>query len=63
MSEREDSKWSIIGIELHKRSKHFIHFKLGTYSSKSEADEAFCIKKESIDSWSNGYSGCYDPTL
>jgi len=63
MSERADRKWSIIGIELHEKSKHFIHFKLGTYSSKSEADEAFCIKKESIDSWSDGYSGFGDPTL
>lgn len=63
MSERADSKWSIIGIELDEKSKHFIHFKLGTYSSKSEADEAFCTKKESIDSWSDGYAGVYDPTL
>jgi len=63
MSERADSKWSIIGIELHEKSKHFIHFKLGTYSSKSEADKAFCIKKELKDFWSDGYSGFYDPTL
>ncbi|MDH4201366.1 MAG: HNH endonuclease [Phycisphaerae bacterium] len=63
ISERPDNKWSIIGIELDEKSKHFIHFKLGTYSSKSEADEAFCIKKESIDSWSDGYSGLDDPTL
>jgi len=63
MSERADRKWSIIGIELDEKSKHFIHFKLGTYSSKSEADEAFCIKKESIDSWSDGYDGVYDSTL
>jgi hypothetical protein len=46
MCERADCKWSIIGIELHEKSKHFIHFKLGSYSSKDEADEAFCIKKE-----------------
>ena len=63
MSEREDSKWSIIGVELDEKSKHFIHFKIGTYSSKSEADEAFCTKKESIDSWADGYAGFDDPTL
>ncbi len=51
MSKRADSKWSIVGIELHEKSRHFIHFILGSYSSKGEADKAFCIKKELKDFW------------
>jgi hypothetical protein len=62
MSERADCKWSIVGIKLDQKSKHFIHFKLGTYSSKGEADKAFCIKKELKDFWSAGYANAYDPT-
>ena len=62
MCERADCKWSIIGIELHERSRHFIHFKLGTYSRKSEADEAFCAKNELTNFWSEGYAHLYDLT-
>ena len=40
MCKRSDSKWSIVGIILHEKSRHFIHFVIGTYSSKDEADEA-----------------------
>lgn len=63
MCARADRKWSIIGIELHEKSKHFIHFKLGTYWSKIEADKAFSLKMELEDFWSDGYSGSNDPTL
>ncbi len=56
MSERADSKWLIVGIELHERSKYFIHFGLGLYSSKDEADKAFCEKNELTDFWSEGYA-------
>ena len=55
MCERTDSRWSIVGIELHEKSRHFIHFILGSYSSKDETNEAFCIKKESNISI---YDGC-----
>ncbi|MFA6635664.1 MAG: HNH endonuclease signature motif containing protein [Candidatus Omnitrophota bacterium] len=51
MCERADRKWSIVGIELHEKSKHFIHFKLGSYSSKDEADKAFCAKQELENFW------------
>jgi hypothetical protein len=60
MCERTDCKWSIIGIEFHERSKHFIHFKLGSYSNKDEADKAFCFKKELKNFWSEGYANFYD---
>lgn len=46
-----DCKWSIVGIELDEKSRHFIHFKLGLYSSKGEADKAFCIKKDLKNFW------------
>jgi hypothetical protein len=49
LCEREDSKWSIVGIELDRKSKHFIHFNLGSYSTKEEAYNAYCIKKERLD--------------
>ena len=56
MSERADNKWLIVGIELHERSKHFIHFGLGLYSDKGEAEKAFCAKNELTDFWSEGYA-------
>lgn len=55
LCERTDCKWSIIGIELHERSKHFIHFILGSYDSKDEAGKAFFSKKEFPNFWSDGY--------
>jgi len=62
MCERADCKWSIIGIKLHEKSQHFIHFKLGSYSRKGEADEALCAKNELTDFWSEGYANAYDLT-
>lgn len=56
MSERADSKWSIVGIERDEKSKHFIHFILGSYSSKDEADKAFRAKNELTNFWSEGYA-------
>ena len=58
MSERADCKWSIVGIELDEKSRHFIHFILGSYSSKDEADKAFCAKNELTNFWSEGYANC-----
>lgn len=55
MSERADGKWAIVGIELH-GSRHFVHFILGLYSSKDEADTAFCGKEKLTDFWSKGYT-------
>jgi hypothetical protein len=55
-----DSKWTIIGIEFDKKSKHFIHFNLGSYSSKSEADKAFSTKMEFSDFSSEAYANAYN---
>lgn len=60
LSKRADNKWLVVGIELDERSKHFIHFGLGLYSSKGEADRAFSTKNELTDFWSEGYSNIYN---
>jgi len=57
ISERSDDKWSVVGIELNEKS-HFIHFVLGSYPSKDEADKAFVSKREK-DFWSEGYNNAY----
>jgi hypothetical protein len=57
---RAGSEWAIVGIELYEKSTHFIHFILGSYSSKGEADKAFSIKKEFSDFWSDGYANVYN---
>lgn len=62
LSKRADGKWSIVGIELHEKSRHFIHFILGSYSSKDEADKAFYAKNELTDFWSEGNANAYDRT-
>jgi hypothetical protein len=56
MCEGLDHRLSIVGIELHEKSRHFIHFLLGSYSTKSEADGAFLVKKELKDFWSAAYT-------
>ena len=60
MCSEADSKWTIIGIELHKKSQHFIHFNLGSYSSKGEADKAFSKKMDFSDFWSDAYANAYN---
>ena len=62
MSERADGKWSIFGIERHEKSRHFVHFYLGSYSNKDEADKAFFEKNELTNLWSEAYSHAYDFT-
>ncbi len=59
MCERSDCNWSIVGIMLNEKS-HFIHFYLGSYSNKREADNAFSIKKGLNDFWSDGYAKSWD---
>jgi len=58
MSERADGKWSIVGIKYDEKSKHFIHFILGTNFNKDEADKLLCTKNEETDFWSEGYANC-----
>ena len=59
MCSEADSKWTIIGIELHNKSQHFIHFNLGSYSSEGEANKAFSEKMEFSDFWSDAYANAY----
>jgi len=56
MCKRADSNWSIVGIELHEKSRHFMHFILGLCTSKCEADKAFSDKNELTNFWSEGYA-------
>jgi len=55
MCERVDNNWAIAGIMLNEKS-HFIHFYLGSYIHKSEAENAFNLHKEKTDFWSAGYA-------
>jgi len=54
--ERTGNRFAIVGIELHEKSRHFIHFFLGAYDSRSDADEAFQSKKALQHFWSAGYN-------
>lgn len=56
---REDGKWSVVGITLDKKTKWFIHFNLGSYSSLDKATEAFASKQGLKNFWSEGYSNAY----
>jgi hypothetical protein len=56
LCEDKDHKKSIIGISHHEKSKYFIHFNLGTYHSKEEAEAAFLNKMVLNDYWSDAYS-------
>ncbi len=49
LSEREDGRWAVVGIALHEKSRHFIHYFLGSHPSKDEADKAFREKNEITD--------------
>lgn len=56
MCKGDDDKWSIVGIELDKKSRHFIHFILGSYSSEDEALKQFYSKNELTNFWPEGYA-------
>lgn len=46
-----NESYSIVGIEYDKKTNHFIHFYLGTYLSKVEAEKAFDELKVKKDWW------------
>ena len=56
MSERADRKKVIVGIELDEKTKHFIHFIVGSYSDEHEAENAFRDKLEVESFWSDAYN-------
>lgn len=61
MCKTSDDQWSIIGIMLDQRShpKHFVHFNLGSYSSKDEVEKEFPVKKNLEHFWDEGYNNGY----
>lgn len=48
---REDGRITIVGIILDEKTDYFIHFYLGSYSSKEDADESFLRLQSSKDWW------------
>lgn len=59
MCESEDSNLVIIGIEHDDKTKHFIHYVLGNYTDKNQADKDFEEKSESTDFYSEAYETSY----
>jgi hypothetical protein len=59
LAESADEEYVIVGIELHEKSQHFIHFNLGSYSKLNEAEAAFDAKDRLTDFWSEAYSAAY----
>lgn len=51
LCETTDSKWAIVGIEHDAKSRHFIHFYLGSYDSRAEVDRAFPVKRKLDHFW------------
>lgn len=56
MCKREDHKYSVIGITLDEKTNYFIHFYLGSYPNKDDADKSFSILQESTDWWGKAIS-------
>ncbi|CCB91295.1 putative uncharacterized protein [Waddlia chondrophila 2032/99] len=59
LCKRGNAKWSIIGIELHKSSQHFIHYVLGTHDVKDDSCREFASKNEQTDFYSEGYASAF----
>ena len=55
MCEAGNQKRAIIGIELDEKTKHFIHFIVGSYSDEADAETAFSEKKEAPEFWRDAY--------
>lgn len=56
LTHTESGRWVIVGIQIHDRSQHFIHFGLGSYSNKHEAGLEFSSKERHCNFWSSGYA-------
>lgn len=54
-----DESYSVAGIKYDEKTSHFIHFYLGTYLSKVEADIAFDELKANKDWWGASLSMAY----
>ena len=59
LCKRAGVTWSIVGIEVTRhRLPHFIHFYLGSYSTETEATNAF-VRISTVDFWREGYEVAY----
>ncbi len=56
MTESENGKWVIVGIELDEKTQHFFHFIVGSYSSLHQAGVEFTSKERQCNFWSDGYA-------
>lgn len=56
MTESENGKWVIVGIQLDDKTKHFFHYVVGSYASMQEAEIGFNAKEQHCDFWSDAYS-------
>jgi hypothetical protein len=56
MTRTEEDGWVMVGIEFNESSRHFIHFILGSYSSKYEAGEEFSSKERFCSLWSDAHA-------
>ena len=56
MTECENGKRVIVGIQLDERTQHFFHFIVGSYSNMHEAGTAFNSKERHCNFWSDAYA-------
>lgn len=61
LCERSDTKWIIVGVELYQKNKWFIHYNLGVFLSKEEAEEGLLDKRKlSIEEfYDEGYKNAF----
>lgn len=56
MTESENGKWVMVGIELDERTQHFFHFLVGWYSSLHQAGVELTSKERQCNFWADGYA-------
>lgn len=56
MTESENGKWVIVGIEFDERTQHFFHFNVGSYSNMHHAGVELTSKERQCNFWSDGYA-------
>ena len=62
LCEKSKGNWIVVGIELYEKNKWFIHYNLGAYSVKEEAEIAFLEKQNlSVNNFfDEGYKNAYN---
>lgn len=59
LCKRSDNNWTLVGIILNKKD-HFIHFNLGSYIERTEAEKAFHSQWDQKSIWSKGYGPSWE---